>query len=44
MQEYDDKWHQNGLVMDKWFILQATSPAANVLRRCAACCSIAHLP
>ncbi|MGS6553081.1 aminopeptidase N C-terminal domain-containing protein, partial [Escherichia coli] len=31
MQEYDDKWHQNGLVMDKWFILQATSPAANVL-------------
>ncbi|BBU84979.1 hypothetical protein EIMP300_63790 [Escherichia coli] len=31
MQEYDDKWHQDGLVMDKWFILQATSPAANVL-------------
>lgn len=30
MQEYDDKWHQDGLVMDKWFILQATSP-----RRCA---------
>ena len=27
MQEYDDKWHQDGLVMDKWFILQATSPA-----------------
>lgn len=21
MQEYDDKWYQNGLVMDKWFIL-----------------------
>ena len=20
MQEYDDKWHQDGLVMDKWFI------------------------
>jgi aminopeptidase N len=30
MQEYDDKWHQDGLVMDKWFILQSTSPAANV--------------
>ncbi|WP_417635391.1 aminopeptidase N C-terminal domain-containing protein, partial [Enterobacter hormaechei] len=26
MQEYDDRWHQDGLVMDKWFILQATSP------------------
>jgi aminopeptidase N len=31
MQEYDDKWHHDGLVMDKWFILQSTSPAANVL-------------
>jgi aminopeptidase N len=31
MQEYDDKWHQDGLVMDKWLILQATSPAENVL-------------
>ena len=31
MQEYDDKWHQDGLVMDKWFILQATSPAADAL-------------
>ena len=31
MQEYDDKWHQDGLVMDKWFILQSTSPADNVL-------------
>ena len=30
MQEYDDKWHQDGLVMDKWFILQSTSPADNV--------------
>ena len=31
MQEYDDKWHLDGLVMDKWFITcQATSPA-NVL-------------
>ena len=32
MQEYDDKWHQDGLVMDKWFILQSTSPAANVVK------------
>ncbi|AFJ47575.1 aminopeptidase N [Shimwellia blattae] len=31
MQEYDDRWHQDGLVMDKWFILQATSGADNVL-------------
>ncbi len=31
MQEYDDKWHQDGLVMDKWFVLQSTSPAENVL-------------
>jgi aminopeptidase N len=31
MQEYDDKWHQDGLVMDKWFILQSTSPAADAL-------------
>ncbi|WP_312052706.1 aminopeptidase N [Pantoea brenneri] len=29
---YDERWHQDGLVMDKWFVLQATSPAANVLR------------
>ena len=31
MQEYDDKWHHDGLVMDKWFILQSTSPSADVL-------------
>ncbi|EMH4162160.1 aminopeptidase N [Pluralibacter gergoviae] len=31
MQEYDDKWHENGLVMDKWFILHATSPADDAL-------------
>ena len=30
MQEYDDKWHGMA-VMDKWFILQATSPAADAL-------------
>jgi len=28
---YDEKWHQDGLVMDKWFILQATSPASDTL-------------
>ncbi|WP_353613901.1 aminopeptidase N [Mangrovibacter phragmitis] len=33
MAEYDEKWHQDGLVMDKWFILQATSPADNVLEK-----------
>lgn len=31
MAEFDERWHQDGLVMDKWFILQATSPAADVL-------------
>lgn len=31
--EYDETWHQDGLVMDKWFILQATSPADDVLER-----------
>lgn len=31
--EYDEKWHQDGLVMDKWFVLQATSPAADTLSR-----------
>ncbi|KTS25616.1 aminopeptidase N [Pantoea stewartii] len=29
--DYDDRWHRDGLVMDKWFILQATSPAQNAL-------------
>lgn len=28
--EFDDRWHQDGLVMDKWFTLQATSPAEDV--------------
>ena len=31
--EYDERWHQDGLVMDKWFTLQATSPEENVLSR-----------
>ncbi|WP_034913856.1 aminopeptidase N [Erwinia sp. 9145] len=30
---FDERWHQDGLVMDKWFALQATSPAADVLGR-----------
>ncbi|ROR11283.1 aminopeptidase N [Erwinia sp. JUb26] len=28
---FDERWHHDGLVMDKWFALQATSPAADVL-------------
>lgn len=28
---FDVRWNHDGLVMDKWFALQATSPAANVL-------------
>ncbi|WJW82750.1 aminopeptidase N [Moellerella wisconsensis] len=31
MQAFDERWHQDGLVMDKWFVLQGTSPAENVL-------------
>lgn len=31
--EYDEKWHKDGLVMDKWFVLQATSPASNTLAK-----------
>ncbi|MCX8959777.1 aminopeptidase N [Erwinia psidii] len=30
---FEQRWHQNGLVMDKWFVLQATSPSADVLQR-----------
>ena len=29
--DFDERWHKDGLVMDKWFTLQATSPAADVL-------------
>lgn len=32
MDQFDEKWNQNGLVMDKWFALQATSPADKVLK------------
>ncbi len=28
---WDERWHHDGLVMDKWFMLQATSPAPDVL-------------
>lgn len=28
---FDERWHQDGLVMDKWFALQGNSPAADVL-------------
>ncbi|WP_312042310.1 aminopeptidase N C-terminal domain-containing protein, partial [Erwinia sp.] len=31
--EFDERWHKDGLVMDKWFTLQATSPANDVLSR-----------
>ncbi|NPE54812.1 aminopeptidase N [Dickeya dadantii] len=30
---FDERWHQDGLVMDKWFALQASSPASDVLSR-----------
>lgn len=33
MSEFDERWHQDGLVMDKWFTLQAMSPAADVLEK-----------
>jgi aminopeptidase N len=29
--DFDNKWHQDGLVMDKWLALNATSPDKNVL-------------
>ncbi|CAH8212636.1 aminopeptidase N [Vibrio aestuarianus] len=31
MADYSDKWKHDGLVMDKWFILQGSNPAQNVL-------------
>jgi aminopeptidase N len=31
MQDFDDKWFENGLVMDKWFALQATLNSESVL-------------
>lgn len=32
MAEFDERWHEDGLVMDKWFILQAGSPDKQVLQ------------
>lgn len=32
MQAFDNKWFENGLVMDKWFALQASIPAVSVLK------------
>ena len=31
MQDFDEKWFDNGLVMDKWFALQASVPSDTVL-------------
>ncbi|MBA5762912.1 aminopeptidase N [Vibrio sp. 404] len=31
MADYSDKWKHDGLVMDKWFALQGSNPAGNVL-------------
>ncbi|CAH0533469.1 Aminopeptidase N [Vibrio stylophorae] len=31
MQSFSDRWQQDGLVMDKWFMLQGTNPAQNCL-------------
>lgn len=31
MQAFSDKWQHDGLVMDKWFMLQATNPANHAL-------------
>ncbi|MBI6548476.1 aminopeptidase N [Xenorhabdus lircayensis] len=31
LDEFDQRWHQNGLVMDKWLRIQATNPAFDVL-------------
>lgn len=32
MKDFEQKWQHDGLVMDKWFALQATSPNENVLQ------------
>ncbi|HCG6539301.1 TPA: aminopeptidase N [Vibrio parahaemolyticus] len=33
MADYSDKWKHDGLVMDKWFALQGTSPAEDALEK-----------
>ncbi|OOR98544.1 aminopeptidase N [Haemophilus paracuniculus] len=32
LKDFEEKWHHDGLVMDKWFALQATRPDENVLQ------------
>lgn len=32
LQEFDDKWHQDEVVMDKWFILQAMAGQQQMLQ------------
>ena len=31
LKQWDERWYQDGLVMDKWFILQATRPGDHVV-------------
>ncbi|WP_241602601.1 aminopeptidase N [Rosenbergiella nectarea] len=31
--QWDERWYQDGLVMDKWFILQATRPGEHVVEK-----------
>lgn len=33
MTAFDERWHHDGLVMDKWFTLQGTSPAPDALQK-----------
>ncbi|MBR9787170.1 MAG: aminopeptidase N [Vibrionaceae bacterium] len=33
MADYSDKWKHDGLVMDKWFVLQGSNPAADALEK-----------
>ncbi|WP_392565951.1 aminopeptidase N [Utexia brackfieldae] len=33
MRDFEQQWHQDGLVMDKWFMLQATNPAKDALQQ-----------
>ncbi|EMF0916889.1 aminopeptidase N [Providencia stuartii] len=33
MTAFDERWHHDGLVMDKWFTLQGASPAPDVLQK-----------
>lgn len=33
MQDFSDKWEHDGLVMDKWFLLQGINPDPSALRR-----------